>query len=391
MKNKFKLVSIYKTVLLIFMLGLLNSCSKNDDAITSGSNSDPKPNVSIPWGEYIAIPDVDGIYKTASDLKTTNEGVYMYVSKWNGGLSEKWIYRLQNGGPTPSWIKHKKEKQVLSQYSSSNIYGWEPTSMTSENANQFGIFYMDEWNNGSISINTGLPNISEQLNPPGFAYSVGKILIDHSTYKNKWAYFEDYNNTIAIKIQSNNISTPNIYNKICTLPIKVNSVSAIESDPFDAIVWLASGTKLYKITASGQITTFDISSFIQSSMNNYIAKIRFSYDVLHKDIYFRCDNKVFQIKDGTTLSLFYTIGNFGKDFAIDSNYMYAGDGVKKHLALLTETNIISSVPMSIDPEINSKKSFFSAGQMEVSKDGLDGYIYILSITSGNILKVPKSL
>jgi hypothetical protein len=390
MKNKFKLVSIYKTVILIFMLGLLNSCSKNDDAITSGSNSDPKPNVSIPWGEYIAIPDVDGIYKTASDLKTTNEGIYMYVHKWNGGLTladfETWIYRLQNGGPTPSWIKHKKEKQASSQYSSTSISGWEPTSVTNENANQFGIFYTDEWSNGTISINSGLPNISEQMNPSEF-FDADDMLIDHSPNKNKWAFFKSKK---EIKIQSNIVSNPSLYNKICAMPS--SSYTALESDPFDAIVWLASGTKLYKITINGQITSFDIASYFPTPSNStYIAKIRFSYDALHKDIYFRCENKVFKIKDGTALSLFYTIGNSGKDFAIDNNYMYAGDGVKKHLALLTETNIISSVPTSIDPEINSKKGTFSAGQMEVSKDGLDNYIYVFTLSSSKILKVPKSL
>jgi hypothetical protein len=344
------------------------------------------------WGEYITIPNLDGITNYVSDLKTTNEGIYMKLEKWKGGSTladfEKWIYRLQNGGPTASWIKHKKEKQALSLYSSSSIYGWEPTSLTNENENQFGIFYTDEWNNGSISINSNFPSIYEEPNPSEFSYLIGKILIDHSTYRSKWASFEDYNSTTAIKIQSKNISTPSLYNKICTLPINANSISALESDPYDAIVWLGSGTKLYKITVSGEITTFDVSSYVTSSTNPYIKKIRFSYDPLHKDIYFLCDKKVFKINDGTTLSLFYTINN-GNDFAIGSGYMYAGDGVKKHLALLKETNIISAVLQDIDPEINAKKGSFAEGQMEVSKDPLDPYIYILC--NNKILKVPKSL
>ena len=334
------------------------------------------------WGEYITIPDLDGKTNYVSDLKTTNQGIYMKLEKWKGGFTladyETWIYRLQNGGPTPSWIKHKKEKQVLSRYSSSTISGWEPTSLNNENENQFGIFYTDEWNNGTISINSDLPNIYEEGNPSEF-FDADDMLIDYSPNKNKWAFFKALK---EIKIQSN----LRVYNKICTMPS--GSYSALESDPYDAKVWLASGTKLYKITASGEITTYDVSAYVTSSTNPYIKKIRFSYDPLHKDIYFLCDNKVFKVQDGTTLSLFYIINN-GNDFAIDSNYMYAGDGVKKDLALLKETNIISAVLQDIDPEINAKKSTFSVGQMEVSKDPLDAYIYILS--GDRILKVPKSL
>jgi hypothetical protein len=371
MKRIVKKLPIIHSLLLFFIVFTINSCSKEEVNLN--------PNTSDSWGEFISIPGIisgvagDG----ASELKTSNEGVYMRVTK--AATATPWIYRLQNGG-IPTWTFHEQPKLY---------FDWEPSNETTESADDFGIFFQTLDKNGFVNINNGLPALLEEDNPynGGFSFG-GKMLVDNSSGGYKWAFFGS-----TVKIQDNtNIGK---YNPICTLP--PGGIILAEADPNDAIVWASANAKLYKITVNGTITVFDVSAYNDPNFFISTGKIRFSYDVLHKDVYFRYQNKVFKITDGSTLSLFYTINNGSNmllgDFCVDNTYMYATDGTKKHLQLLTETNIIPQRPETTDQTILLdwilQTSAFTVGPIEVSKNPLDNYIYAISNTK--LLKVPKSL
>jgi len=372
MKNIFKQVPIIHYLLLILFVVTINGCSKKD-------NNTPPQNTSVSWGQFIEIPGITSgvVGDNASELKTSNEGIYMRVDK--GSTENPWIYRLQNGG-IPSWTFHEQSKLY---------FDWEPCNYITESADDFAIFFSTIDKNGYVNINTGLPFLLEEKHPSGFS-ALNEMLVDNSSGAYKWAFFGD-----VVKIQDNtNIGE---YNTICTVP-NGGGINFAEADPYDAIVWAASGKELYKITVNGAITVFDVSAYDNPDLLSHsIEKIRFSYDVLYKDVYFRYQNKVFKIADGNTLSLFYTINNganfMGGDFCIDNSYMYSTDGTKKSLALLTETNIIPAQPTTTDQTILLnfiyQTSAFNIGPIEVSKDPLDSYIY--AISRSKLLKVPKSL
>ena len=382
MENTIKRIPLHHFLLSVIMIAMFNSCS-SDSASNSNSTSG--------FGEVINIPGmtvVTGITELppAGDfvlnLKTTNEGIYMQVSL--ASSVNDWIYRL-NGFANPTWTKHE---QPAERYND-----WEPSNENSEGSDDFAIFFRTSTKNGLVNINTGLPALLEENNP---SFSPSEMLIDNSSMANKWAFS---GNTVRIK-QNNNSG---LYNTICTLP----SVPILfaEADPTDAVVWAAGQTStLYKITVNGTVTTFDVSSYndpsFQSLFPYEIRKIRFPYDVSHKDVYFNYQNKVFKITDGNTLSLFYTFplsdpNNVGGgDFCIDNQFMYGTDGTKKHLQLLNETNIIPPMPDSTNQQIIldyiSNVSMFKIAKIEVLKNSTDNYIYAIYSTY-KLLRVPKSL
>jgi hypothetical protein len=373
MKNIFKQVPIIHYLLLILIVVTINGCSKEDDVT-------PPQNTSGSWGEVIPIPGIsegvagDGV----RELKTSNEGIYMEVSM--ASSPNDWIYRL-NGFTLPTWIKHEEPD---------NYFDWDPSNETTESADDFAIFFSTIDKNGYVNINTGLPALMEENHPSGFS-ALNEMLVDNSSGAYKWAFFGS-----VVKIQDNtNIGA---YDSICTVP-NPGGINFAEADPYDAIVWAASGMQLYKITVNGAVTSFDVSSYDDPTfMISSIEKIRFPYDVLHKDVYFRFQNKVFKITDGNSLSLFYTINNesnfLGGDFCVDNTFMYATDGTKKHLQLLNETNIIPPTPNTTDQQVLldyvSNVSSFKTGPIEVLKNSTDNYIYNI-YRSRKLLRVPKSL
>lgn len=380
MKNTLKIIPLKNFLLSVITIGIFSSCSSD-----SASNS----NSTTGFGEVINIPGitlVSGITELppAGDfvlnLKTTNEGIYMKVSL--ASTTNDWIYRL-NGFANPTWTKHEQP--------TGGYNDWEPSNENSEGSDDFAIFFRTANKNGLVNINTGLPALLEENEP---SFTVNEMLIDNSSMANKWAFS---GNTVRIK--QNNSS--GLYNTICTLPSA--PILFAEADPTDAIVWAAGPSSvLYKITVNGTVTTFDVSSYNDPSFifNNEIRKIRFPYDVSHKDVYFNYQNKVFKITDGNTLSLFYTFSLSdpnnvgGGDFCVDNTFMYGTDGTKKHLQLLNETNIIPPMPDSTNQQVVldyiSNVSMFNNGKIEVLKNSTDNYIYTIYSTY-KLLRVPKSL
>lgn len=370
MKNIFRQVSITHYLLLILIVVTINGCSKKDDV-------NDQQNTSGSWGEVIPIPGItEGVAGDAvRDLKTSNEGIYMEVTM--ASSPNDWIYRL-NGFLVPTWTKHEQPDLY---------FDWEPSNENSEDADDFAIYFQTINKNGFVNINTGLPALLQENNP-GSASS--EMLYDNSPGNYKW-YFSGSD----VKIKQNNSS--GLYNTICTLP--PGGILFAEADPTDAVVWAATSTTLYKITVNGAVTPFDVSSYNDPSfIFSRIEKIRFPYDVLHKDVYFRFQNKVFKITDGNTLSLFYTINNesnfLGGDFCVDNSFMYTTDGTKKHLQLLNETNIIPPTPNTTNQQVLmdyiSNVSSFKTGPIEVLKNSTDNYIYNI-YRSRKLLRVPKSL
>jgi hypothetical protein len=354
----------------LFCLISLSSCIFNNDG-----EDEPKPS-SAPLGEVIDIPGIEIPGAGSSlELKTTNEGLYMHVSKFED--DSEWIYRLQIGGASPNWIFHRQP---------SIYFNWQPSNETTENPDDFAIFFSTIEKNGFVNINTGLPALLEEDNPynNGFSFT-GHLLVDNSFLASEWAFF---GSTVKIR-QNNNL---NKYDVICTLP-EAGGVNIVEADPEDAVVWAGAGKKLHKITVNGDITTFDVSAFADPDfVLGSIDKIRFSED----DVFFKAENKVFIVEGGTDLRLFYTINNganfMGGDFAVDNSYMYASDGVKKQIGLLTETSFVGEAP---DPsntqdymDYITQLNYLNTGQLETSKSATDGDLYVLA--QNRILVIPKS-
>ncbi|MCF8429084.1 MAG: hypothetical protein K9G64_03040 [Bacteroidia bacterium] len=370
MKNIFKKKPIIHYLLLILIVFAINGCNKKADVT-------PTQNTTGSWGEVIPIPGIaEGVAGDAvRELKTSNEGIYMEISM--ASSNNDWIYRL-NGFSVPTWTKHEEPD---------NYFDWEPSNENSEGADDFAIYFQTINKNGFVNINNGLPALLEENNPGSGS---SEMLYDNSPGNYKW-YFSGSD----VKIKQNNNS--GLYNTICTLPS--GGILFAEADPTDAIVWAAGPKTIYKITVNGAITPFDVSSYDDPAMVFHsIEKIRFPYDVLHKDVYFRFQNKVFKITDGNTLSLFYTIKNesnfLGGDFCVDNTFMYATDGTKKHLQLLNETNIIPPTPNTTDQKVLldyiSNVSSFKVGPIEVLKNSTDNSIYNI-YRSRKLLRVPKSL
>jgi hypothetical protein len=356
---------------LLACLLCLPGCLSGDDG-----NTDNPPGS---WGEFIDIPGISAnvVGDGASELKVTNEGVYMEVNKVS--TENPWIYRYYGAG---NWTFHEQPQLY---------FDWEPSSYTSETMDGFAIFFSSIDKNGYVNINTGLPALLEENHPSGFN-SLNKMLVDNSSGAYKWAFFGP-----DVRIQDNtNLGT---FNTICTVP-NPGGISIAEADPYDAVVWAAAGNELYRITVNGEITVFDVSSYYDpNQFSNSIVKIRFPYDEAHKDVYFRFQNMVFKIENGTTLSLFYTIDNganfLGGDFTVDGAYMYASDGTKKHLQLLTETSFVPPQPVTNDQTLLldyiNKVNAVQLGPLEVSTNPLDNHIYIIYGGYRKLLKIPKSI
>jgi hypothetical protein len=370
MKNIFKKIPIIHYFLLILIVFAINGCTKKADVT-------PTQNTTGSWGEVVPIPGIaEGVAGDAvRELKTSNEGIYMEISM--ASSPNDWIYRL-NGFSVPTWTKHEQP----------NLYfDWEPSNENSEGADEFAIYFQTLNKNGFVNINNGLPALLEENNPGSGS---SEMLYDNSPGNYKW-YFSGSD----VKIKQNNNS--GLYNTICTLPS--GGILFAEADPTDAVVWAAGPKTIYKITVNGAVTSFDVSSYDDPTfIFRSIEKIRFPYDVLHKDVYFRFQNKVFKITNGNSLSLFYTIKNesnfLGGDFCVDNTFMYATDGTKKHLQLLNETNIIPPTPNTTDQKVLldylSNVSSFKTGPIEVLKNSTDNYIYNI-YRSRKLLRVPKSL
>ena len=181
---------MYKNYFISFVLLasllLFSNCSKENN--DGNNNNNPPQTTGANWGEFIDIPGIspgvagDG----ALYLKTSNEGLYMQVTK--GSNSSNWIYRMQIAG-IPRWTTHEQPQLY---------FDWDPTNETSESADDFSIFFSTIDKNGYVNINTGLPALMEENHPSGFS-AQNEMLVDNSSGAYKWAFFG-----AVVKIQDNN-------------------------------------------------------------------------------------------------------------------------------------------------------------------------------------------
>ncbi len=345
----------------------LSSCVKDDDSEDTDGGA---------WGEAVDIPGISTTVpgESVTGFRTTNNGVYVEVLK----ADVKYIYRLKMADGSPQWTFHEPTDLY---------FCWHPTNMLSESPDGFSIFFKTIDKHGQVNINTGLPSLMEEESPEGAT----EMLIDNSSGAYTWAFFGS-----TVKIQDNN----NIgeFTTICTLP---ESITFAEADPYDAVVYAAAGSRLYRITVNGDIRTFDVGSYADGSIfQSSISKVRFPHDELHKDVYFKYQNKVFRIMDGTSLALFHTIDFgtdylFGGDFCVDQTFMYATDGIKKHLYLLSEESLLPPAPATFNQNVllehYTNTNAFKLGPLEVSTNPTDRYIYAASgAGGGQVFKFPKN-
>ena len=360
-------------LMLVPLLFALVSCGGSDDDGTVNGPGGNNNNNNGTFGESIQIPDIDALAGTGSalDMRTTNEGVYINVYHYDDDTN--WTYRLQQGGPSPDWIKHEQHELY---------FNYHPANPYYENPDEFSVFFMTVNTYGLANINNGSPALQEDDIP--FWNGATYMAMDNSPQAYTWAAD---GNEIFIKGANQQ------FESICTLP---SSVEFMEPSPDDAVMWVASGAVLYKVTASGDVTEFDVNSFHNPDyFLTGINKVRFSED----DVIFNCEDKIFKISNGNTMSLHYTFTEYfgmglGPDFAVDGSYIYTsqGDVVRKSDGDIV-ANIIPEAPSANDPdkylEYLTNVNNFKVGRMEVSTDPLNNSIYVLA--NDKILVVPKKL
>lgn len=357
---------------LVLSFMTLLSCGGSDDGGDGGGGSTetaPWLNDGGAWGSVIDYPNGrNGIHLT---MKTTNEG--LYVESLDGDTN--YIDRLQFGGPSPEWSEWAF---------GDGINGYYPVKENSEQPSEFAIYFYNIHQHGFISMNSDVP--AELLED--IPYEIGQwnpadiMAVDNSEQAYTWAF---WGSEVRVK------GADQSYETIATLP--TDGVNFVEPDPDSAVMWVTSGSRLFRLTVNGDYDEYDVSAYHNPDIFlSSIEKVRFSGD----DVYFRCQNNVFRIKGGT-LSLFYEIDNganfMGGDFAVDNHYMYATDGVRKQLSNGSESHIVPDMPNTTDQEVLmeyfTNTSAFASGQIETSKNATSGYLYILA--NDKILIVPKSL
>lgn len=349
----------------------LASCGGSDDSDTVGPGGNNNNN-NGEFGESIQIPNIDAMAGTggAIDMRMTNEGVYVHVSRYDDDTD--WIYRLQQGGPSPDWMYWEQDDL---------FFNYHPSNPYHENTDEFALFFMTVNTYGLVGMNTDAPAFQEDDLPTW--ETPNYMVMDNSPQAYTWAA---YGNEIRLKGANQQFET------ICTLP---SSVEFMEPSPEDAVVWIASGAVLYKVTASGNVTEFDVNSFHNPDyFLTGIKKVRFSED----DVFFSAEDKIFKISGGNNMSLHYTFTEFfsglGPDFAVDGSYIYTAQGdVVSTSDGDVVANIIPDAPAPTDfdkfMEYTTNVNNFKTGQMEVSNDPLNNSIYVL--TNDKILIVPKKL
>ena len=334
----------------LFALILLSffSCFESDDE--DGMAEDVKQN-NINFGKWTDLPTG----YTFTEFRTTNSGLYFLGYDANG---EKWnISRCDAGNANPQWIN----------FVSSDIQSWRPERYENEPVNTFTVFYTTVKKHGFYTINTSTPSLLSN-NPTSLNNTnneVSEIVNDHSTYANKWA------------IDGKKIRVKNAAGTWDTIKDLPEAPIVWEADPKDAVLWIGGKTKFYKLTVNGALSTYDLSSI--SSSNYYlqhIEKIRFS----DGDVFFNFQNKIIKVANNTT-KVFYTNTNhialMSVEFAVDPTYVYVSNGVKKHIDLGTETNILPDISNSGSYDLVEKVVAFQSGRIETSNNAADQNLYIL--------------
>lgn len=358
--------------LMLLALGLAACGGDDGGGGNNGGNNGGWQNDGDGWGTSIAVPDGRmGIHGT---MRTTNEGIYFESLDTDADASL--VYRLQMGGPSPDWNHWT--------FSDDALFGFLPVKWDTEQTDEFAIHYHGLYKYGFISMNSDVP--AELLSDVPFEVgqwnSAEIVVVDNSPQAYTWAFWGS-----EVRVNSGNGQFENI------VDLPTNGIGPVEPDPDDAVMWVASGTKLFRLTVNGSYTEFDVSPWSNSStFITSIEKIRFSGD----DVYFRAQNNVFKLAGGSNLSLFYEIDNganfMGGDFCVDGTYMYATDGTRKKLAGGAENNIIPDMPNTTDQEVLmnyiTNTSGFASGQIEVSTNPTSNYIYCLA--NDKIIVVPKN-
>lgn len=351
----------------------LSACGGDDGGSNNGGNGGGGwQEDGGAWGTMVEIPDGNtGVHLT---MRTSNEGVYMTTLDANADIQS--VYRLQMGGPSPDWNHWD--------FSDDSVVSFFPAKANTENPDEFAIHYSGVYKFGFISMNSDVP--AELLSD--IPYEVGQwnaaqyVVVDNSSQAYTWAFWGS-----EVRVNSGNGQ----FETIADLP--TNGINFVQPDPDDAVMWVASGTSLFRLTVNGDYTEFDVSDYTNPDMFiDSIEKVRFSGN----DVYFRAQNNVFKLANGNTLSLFYQIDNganfMGGDFAVDNTYMYATDGIRKKLSGGNETNIIPEMPTTSDQQVLmdyfTNTTAYQTGQLEVSTNATSGYIYCLA--NDKVLIVPKN-
>ncbi len=359
--------------LCLFAALLAVSCGSDDDGGSNNNNNNGGgwQDDGGAWGTMVGIPDGQtGIHLT---MRTSNEGVYMVTT--DSGADLEAIYRLQTGGPSPVWNHYNF---------ADGVYYYFPAKDNTENADEFAVYYHNFNKHGFVSMNSDVPANLESDVPLHLNYiKPTHMAVDNSAQAYTWAFYGE-----LVKVNPGTGS----FEQVAELP--VNGINFVEPDPDNAVMWVASGTKLFRLTVNGDYTMFDVASFSNPDLFlDSIEKVRFSGN----DVYFRAQNNVFKIANGTTMSLFYQIDNganfLGGDFAVDNNYLYATDGIRKQLSSGNESSFMPDMPSTTNQQVImdyiTNTSHFQSSQIEVAKTATGSYIY--SLAHDKVLIVPKSI
>lgn len=334
-----------KLILFVFPILLLGiSCSTSD-----GESDDEQSNGS--FGKWVNLPND----YTFTEIRTTNSG--LYFMGFSSSADKFIISRCDAGNATPNWIN----------FITTDIQSWRPNTYENEHQNTFTVFYTTVSKHGFYTINTSTPSL--QTNSPqslNNASTVTEIIADHSTNANKW----------IIDGKKIRVNTPSGgWNLIKELP---ETPTAWESDPTDAVLWLGSATKFYRLTVNGSLTSYDLSTIYNSNyFNQYIRKIRFA----DGDVFFNYQNKIIKIADNTA-KVFYTNTEHSSsssiEFAVDPTFVYVSNGIKKHIDLGTETNVLPDISNSTSYDLIEKVTAFQSGLIETSNNAADQNLYVLA-------------
>ena len=351
----------FKNILIFTLLFAAFSCfEKEEDELIEEEQQN-----NINFGKWVDLPSD----YTFTEIRTTDSG--LYFSGFNSNADKVIISRCDAGNTTPNWIN----------FVSSDVQSWRPERYENEAQNTFTVFYTTVSKHGFYTINTSTPSL--QTNSPqslNNASTVTQIITDHSTYANKWIID-------GRKIRVN--SPSGSWNLIKELP---ETPTVWEADPKDAVLWLGSATKFYRLTVNGSLTSYDLSSVNNTNyFNQYIRKIRFS----DGDVFFNFQNKIIKVANNTA-KVFYTSSShsalFSIEFAVDPSYVYISDGIKKNIDLGTESKILPDASTSTSYDLLEKViTFQSSGSIETSNNAADQNLYVLKSDGKRLLIINKTL
>jgi len=371
-------IKLFSALTVWVACAMLVSCGKEEPEPTppssGGSNNGGNNSTSGEWGTLIDIPEVNGDEDFVANLQTTNKGLYMEVLLNN--IESSWKYRMNSGSQT--WMKCEDVE---------GYYFWEPHNYYNDVDDRFSYFYVGDSTSGLIGMNTGAPFQLATPHPFGFIGN-RQMLIDNSTTADTWRLMDS-------EVQVKQPNELNLFNTVYTLPLSVSFTRGI-ADPSENCIWVTSNSSsiLYKIYASGTVTSWDVAAL--TGIQGYVGDIKFSTLPGHVDVYFQYGNSYMRIDERTTLEVFHTNPTMfnASSFAVDNNFLYAGDGKKINLSTGEVGTFIPPSPgfdniALYNDYFNKTFALSVSSDIEVLKNDGDPYIY--SIYENKIFRMPKSI